>query len=39
MKKECKRCKHKWEYTGNKKPLKEYPVYVTCPKCRTLVRL
>ena len=34
----CQRCKHEWEYKGKKKNNK-YPQYVSCPKCRTSVKL
>ena len=36
----CSRCKHKWEYNGIKEKLVDkYPQYVSCPKCRTSVKL
>jgi len=31
--------KHEWDYTGKKKPKKEYPQYVACPICRAGVKL
>ena len=35
----CKRCDHRWHYRGRKRPHTRYPVYVSCPRCRTLGRL
>lgn len=35
----CKRCGHSWCYRGLKRPETGYPLYVSCPRCRTLVRL
>lgn len=34
----CKRCLYEWDYKGRKKVAK-YRVYVSCPRCHTLVRL
>ena len=43
IKAECNRCAYIWHYDGAKvKDIKdkvEYPVYTSCPRCRTLVRL
>jgi len=39
MEVKCKRCKLVWNYTGDKKPNKDYPVYIICPRCRTTVKL
>jgi len=38
MKQQCQRCKHEWNYTGEKGN-KEYPEFVTCPICMTSVKL
>lgn len=38
MKTICQRCKHEWEYTGQKGS-QSYSEFVTCPKCFTKVRL
>lgn len=35
----CKRCKKEWEYTGDKKPNNNYPIFVACPVCKTSVKL
>ncbi len=35
----CKRCQHTWHYRGHKQPNRDYPLYVTCPRCRTVVKL
>jgi hypothetical protein len=35
----CKRCGHRWTYTGNKSLDSIYPQFVTCPKCLTSVKL
>jgi hypothetical protein len=34
----CHRCKKEWEYKGKKK-IKKWPQYVSCPKCRTSVKI
>ena len=39
MQLKCKRCQHLWNYRGSKIPTGEYPLYVTCPRCRTVVKL
>jgi hypothetical protein len=40
MKVKCKRCKHLWEYKGEKtKLMKKYPQYISCPICNTSVKL
>jgi hypothetical protein len=39
MELQCKRCRHTWNYRGQKQPNGEYPLYVTCPRCRTVVKL
>lgn len=48
MKVECHRCKHKWDYRGEKanllkkgflKKKYEYPLYVSCPSCHTSVKI
>ena len=39
MELECKRCRHKWNYQGKKKPIDDYAIYVSCPRCRTVVKL
>lgn len=39
MKLKCKRCKKEWNYDGKKKPCKDYPQYLTCPKCRANIRI
>ena len=39
MQLKCKRCKHTWDYRGHKQPKGDYPLYVTCPRCRTVVKL
>lgn len=35
----CHRCKKVWEYKGNIKPNKDYPQYVSCPRCKTSIRV
>lgn len=35
----CHRCKHEWDYSGNKSPKSKYSVFVVCPNCRTSVNL
>lgn len=38
----CKRCKHRWTYKGKKTEVAEqtkFPVYVSCPQCKTTMRL
>lgn len=35
----CKRCQHHWRYRGRKIATPAYPVYVTCPRCLSLVKL
>jgi len=36
----CQRCGNEWDYQGKKvKLLEKYPQYVSCPKCRTTVKL
>lgn len=35
----CQRCHHVWNYKGKKNLNSSYSVYVSCPKCRTLVKL
>ncbi len=35
----CKRCQHHWHYRGWKIATPAYPVYVTCPRCLSLVKL
>ncbi len=39
MQLKCKRCQHLWNYGVRKKPTGDYPLYVTCPRCRTTVKL
>ena len=39
MELECKRCRHRWTYRGKKQLTPAYPLYVTCPRCRTVVKL
>lgn len=39
MELQCKRCQHQWNYRGKKIPTSAYPLYVTCPRCRTVVKL
>ncbi len=41
MKLKCPRktCQNEWDYQGDKKPNKNYPVYVGCPVCKTSVKL
>ncbi len=39
MELKCKRCQHKWNYRGSKIATRDYPLYVTCPRCRTVARL
>ncbi len=39
MELKCKRCQHTWHYRGHKQPNRDYPLYVTCPRCRTVVKL
>ena len=39
MELKCKRCQHRWNYRGHKRPNADYPLYVTCPRCRTVVKL
>ena len=36
---ECPRCHYKWTYKGSRRPEEGYPVYVSCPKCKTSVQL
>lgn len=36
----CKRCEYEWTYKGAKDPEGlDYPVYASCPRCRTPLRL
>ena len=36
----CPRCEHEWSYTGKKLEMQViFPLYVSCPLCRTSVRL
>ena len=39
MQLKCKRCERTWNYRGQKKSTRDYPLYVTCPRCRTVVKL
>lgn len=39
MKLKCKRCDLDFDYTGKKKPNKNYPVWTSCPRCRTSVEV
>lgn len=39
MKSKCHKCKHEWDYKGSRKPIKDINIYVTCPKCKTNVKL
>lgn len=39
MKLKCKKCKKEWEYKGKKKLNESYSQYVSCPRCKTLVKL
>lgn len=39
MELKCKRCRHTWNYRGKKIATGDYPLYVTCPRCRTVVKL
>jgi hypothetical protein len=39
MELKCKRCQHAWNYRGRKQLTGDYPLYVTCPRCRTVVKL
>ena len=40
IKVKCHRCRTEWEYNGEKEEkVKKYPQYVTCPECRTSVKL
>jgi len=39
MQLKCQRCQHTWNYRGLKRPTRAYPLYVTCPRCRTVVKL
>lgn len=38
MKLRCKRCERDWDYQGEVIP-KEFPQYVSCPRCKTSVKL
>ena len=35
----CKRCGKTWNYEGDKIPQTDYPVYTSCPKCKTSVQI
>ena len=35
----CKRCGKTWIYEGDKTPQIDYPVYTSCPKCKTSVQV
>lgn len=35
----CKRCKLEWIYKGKKKVNANYPIYTSCPKCKTSVKI
>jgi hypothetical protein len=35
----CNRCKWEWEYQGDKTFNGKYPVYTSCPRCRSQVKL
>ena len=41
MKLKCPRktCQNEWDYQGDRKPNKDFAVYVCCPICRTSVKL
>ena len=39
LKLKCNRCKHIWPYTGAKKFTKDFPQYVSCPRCLSKVRI
>lgn len=39
MKIKCNRCKHEWDYTGEKKSTKKIPAYTSCSMCRASVRI
>lgn len=39
MKENCPRCKHEWNYKGKKRTTDKYFQYISCPKCRTSVKL
>ena len=36
---ECTKCSLQWDYGGQKKPNENFPVYVTCPRCRNAVKM
>lgn len=36
---ECQKCTLVWEYKGEKKPSDDFPVYVTCPRCRSNIKM
>jgi len=35
----CKKCGKNWKYKGNKTYTTEYNQYVSCPRCRTQIRI
>ena len=35
----CKNCARVWAYTGDKRGGQEYPVYTSCPRCKSSVRV
>jgi len=35
----CKRCGKTWNYEGEKKPGIDYPIYTSCPTCKTSVQV
>ena len=39
MKLNCLRCKKEWEYKGKIKPVKDYPQYTSCPRCKTSIKI
>lgn len=38
MKQTCQRCKKSWDYKGSKGQ-EQYQEFISCPKCRTKVKL
>lgn len=38
MELKCKRCEKVWDYNGDTIP-KDYPQYVSCPRCRSSVKI
>lgn len=35
----CPKCKYDWDYQGDKKPITNIGVYLSCPRCRHNIKL